>query len=79
MNRVAQWFRQRAGFLRSEAFLGRSSQTIQTVRTVETIKSEERTVLIAGLQFTDMDVCPLCGSKLSRRTEENPGHPQLHE
>jgi len=76
INRLAQWVRQRAGFLREETSLRGSSQTI---RTVETIESEERTVLIAGHHVVDIDVCPLCGSRLNPQTSQNSTHPQLNE
>jgi hypothetical protein len=75
MIRLIQWFRQRASYLRTEAFTQGFSQT---VRTVETVECHEHTLLIGMTPPGALDACPLCGSKLIPAKDEKT-LPQLHE
>jgi hypothetical protein len=56
-----QWLTQRASFFRSDASIRGTSRTVRTEVTVE---QQEMTMLVGGAA-AGMDICPLCGSKLT--------------
>lgn len=61
LNRILQWFRQRANSLRNTSLAEGSRRT---VRTVETIECEQHIFLVGSVQHSAHDACPLCGKKL---------------
>lgn len=60
MQRLYQWFRERASFFHSEE---PGTCTSGTVRTEITAQRERVTLLVCG-EATRVDLCPFCGSNL---------------
>ena len=67
MQRLYQWLSERASFFRYE---GVGHGTSSTVRTETTVRREGVTLLAGSAATLGLDVCPLCGSKLSPEQSE---------
>ena len=62
MQRLYQWFSERASFFRYDAVGHRNRST---VRTETTVRREGVTLLVGGAPTRAFDACPLCGKKLT--------------
>lgn len=62
MQRLYQWFSERASFFRYDVAGHRNRST---VRTETTVRREGVTLLVGGAATGALDACPLCGRKLA--------------
>jgi hypothetical protein len=71
MQRLYQWLSERASFFRYNAV---GHGTSSTVRTETSVRQEGVTVLVGSPATSGLDVCPLCGSKLTPKQSGEARH-----
>jgi len=64
MQRLYQWLSERASSFRYNAV---AHGTSSTVRTETSVRQEGVTLLVGSPATSGLDVCPVCGSKLTPR------------
>jgi hypothetical protein len=71
MQRLYQWLSERASFFR---YYASGHGVSSTLRTETTVRREGITLLVGGAAVLGLDICPLCGGKLSAEQSEEARH-----
>ena len=69
MQRLYQWLSERASFFRLDPA---GHATSSTVRTETTVRREGVALLVGSVATLGLDICPLCGRKLTPEQSEYP-------